>query len=176
MENKIISKFSRQISNVLIVLALAAVAVPAKDLGFTITVQPALVNGFIDPSVQDSAEDLAAALKRKGFDVILDLERADIRVIVTGRAEGSELMGNTTSVHRGIFGGLVATSTPIIGSKKYMAAQIQVGDAHVDYLSWGGLWKQAAGEMAKHIKKWAQLNREVIVGARGGRQAGVGSD
>lgn len=162
MGHKILCKF---------LLAFVLLAAPAfsKDLGFTITVQPVLMSGFVDPSMQDSAQDLATALGRKGFNVIAEPERADIRVIITGRAEGSELLGSTTSVHRGIFGGLFATSIPIVGKKKYMAAQIQVGDAHVDYISWGGLWKNAAREMAKHIRKWAQLNREEIERARSQR-------
>lgn len=118
-------------------------------------------NGFVNPDLEDSAKDLRKALPRKGF-AMRDCADADIRVAVTGRFTGSQIVGSETSINRGIFGGLFASNTPIVATWKYVFVRMEARDFSQVYYGYGKLWTADAEALANLIAKWAKANGDLL--------------
>lgn len=132
---------------------------------FSIYVDCVQESGFVDSDAADSVKDIKGILvtKRGGFALADSPEKADIVLMVTGRYSGSEIIGSQTSVGRGIFGGLIATSTPIRSNYRYLAAHMKVGDYEKDLYSSAAYWRMSAFYLIEQLKRWVKINERQLL-------------
>lgn len=123
-------------------------------------------SGFVNPDLADSVRDMEKSMKDRGYKITAFREKADIVIVVLGRAVGSEIVGNSTSVYRGLFGGLQATSTPIVYNGKYVFARMVIKDFSQDFWCSAPRWFDSTGCISKQIKKWTDQNAQKILSYR----------
>jgi hypothetical protein len=121
---------------------------------------------LVEPALLDSARDLTDALSHKGFKFTPLPEKADIVLIVKARFTGSQVIGSTTSFGRGILGGLMANSTPVVSKYCYVLVHAKSGNYEKDWYGYGPFWRKATEALANVFKKLVKTNAETILARR----------
>lgn len=128
--------------------------------------------GFLDPGATDSVKDLERALPHHHLAVTTDPSRADMTIVITGRATGSQIIGSDTSIQRGVFGGLFSSTTQVVGSNAYVFTRMEINGEVVTQVYGSGhhgiypYWSLAADAIAKYYEQFVKTNdakiREMI--------------
>jgi hypothetical protein len=124
-------------------------------------------NTLIDPQMADSAKDLTGHLK-KDFTLVTTVEEADlvVRAVDRGVAEN----GGMSITHNG-YGNTSVTSLTTkslhvtITLRNGQSMDLYGSDGGGEYASMVG-WKNIAGQIAKQIRKFTEVNETTILEGR----------
>ncbi len=121
--------------------------------------------GFVDPGLADSVSDLKDKLHGRDGLVVVETPDADFTLEVMDR-QYQQTNSTTSVIGRGLFGGLVASSSP--NSAAVLHVRLRVGAySEVFWASHGNTanrlvlspWKDDAKSVAGLVEKWVKVNQ-----------------